>query len=171
MVNERTCVVCRKKGNKSQFFRLAKIDSNRVNYIFDKDMKHQSRGAYVCRNTECLKRLGKHKKIKMSSEDLFKMANELKEKDYLNILRAMKNSGELTFGMNMVIEEINHIHFMVIATDIGEKNNDKLIVKAKDLGIKYVHCGTKYELGEIFGKAEITVIAIKDKKMARGLIN
>lgn len=171
IIHERTCLICKKKNEKKNLFRLAKIGENK--YIFDEKQKYQSRGSYVCKNPECLKRLAKHKKIKMSSEDLFKMANNLKKdtKDYLNILKAMKNSGELAFGMNMVLEDINHTHFLAIANDIGEKNEKKLMVKAQELGINYVYCGTKIELGDIFGKDEISVIAIKSKKMARGLID
>ena len=59
----------------------------------------------------------------------------------------MKNSGELVFGINLLFENIEHVHFIVLAQDISKKNEEK-----------------------IFNKEEITVIGIKDKKMARGLI-
>ena len=41
----------------------------------------------------------------------------------------------------------------------------------KELDIKYVYFGNKNQLGEIFGKEEVSVIAVKSKKMARGLID
>ena len=102
-----------------------------------------------------------------------KMLNQLNkgEKDYLNILKAMKNSQALSFGMNMVLEEIEHTYFLVLAEDISEKNERKLLAKAKELDIKYVYFGNKNQLGEIFGKEEVSVIAVKSKKMARGLID
>lgn len=93
------------------------------------------------------------------------------EKDYLNILRAMKNSQTLSFGMNMVLEEIEHTHFLVLAEDISEKNERKLLLRAKELNITYVYCGNKQQLGEIFGKDEVSVIGVKNKQIARGLIN
>lgn len=100
------------------------------------------------------------------------MLNLLKKesKDYLNILKAMKNSKELVFGINMILDEIDKIHFIVIASDISDKNNTKLIDKAREKNIPFVHYGKKEQLGEIFGKSEVNVIAIKNKKVARGLI-
>lgn len=171
IVHERTCLICREKKEKKDLFRLVKSGEDR--YYFDEKQKAQSRGYYVCKSHECLKRLSKHKKIKVSTDDLMKMLNQLNkgEKDYLNILKAMKSSQALSFGMNMVLEEIEHTHFLVLAEDISEKNERKLLAKAKELDIKYVYFGNKNQLGEIFGKEEVSVIAVKSKKMARGLID
>ena len=102
-----------------------------------------------------------------------KMLSLLKkgEKDYLNILKAMKNSQVLSFGMNMVLDEIEHTHFLVLAQDISEKNEKKLLLKAKELNINFVYFGNKNQLGDIFGKDEVSVVGVKNKKIARGLIN
>lgn len=170
-IPERTCVVCKEKKAKEELFRLAQVNDSK--YIFDKNQKSQARGVYVCKTHECIQRISKNKKYNLSMEDLMDMLNLLKKKskNYLNILKAMKNSTDLTFGINMVMEDLEHIHFIVIAEDISSKNDKKLITKAKELGISYVHYGTKNELGEIFGKDEVNVIAIKSKKVARGLID
>lgn len=171
IVHERTCLICKEKKEKKDLFRLVKVGEDR--YSYDEKQKAQGRGYYICKSHECLKRLSKHKKIKMSTDDLMKMLNQLKkgEKDYLNILKAMKNSQTLSFGMNMVLEEIEHTHFLVLAEDISEKNERKLLAKAKELNINFVYFGSKSQLGEIFGKGEVSVIAVKSKKMARGLID
>ena len=109
----------------------------------------------------------------MNTDDLMKMLSLLKkgEKDYLNILKAMKNSQVLSFGMNMVLDEIEHTHFLVLAQDISEKNEKKLLLKAKELNINFVYFGNKNQLGDIFGKDEVSVVGVKNKKIARGLIN
>lgn len=165
---ERMCLICREKKEKSELFRLVE---SKDSFIFDEKQIHQSRGSYVCKSKQCLQKLSKHKKVKISIEELCKMANLLKNdsKDYLNILKAMRNSQALTFGINMVMEDIEKIHFLVIAEDISDKNDNKLISKAKEYNIPYVHFGTKEQLGEIFSKEEITVIAVTNKKIARGL--
>ena len=100
------------------------------------------------------------------------MLNLLKKdsKDYLKILRAMKNSQELVFGINMIFDEIEKVHFIIIAEDISERNDKRITAKAKEKNIPYVHYGKKNELGDIFNKEEINVIAVKNKKVARGLI-
>nr|WP_255492164.1 DUF448 domain-containing protein [Cetobacterium sp. 2A] len=170
-IPERTCVVCREKKDKSELFRIAQVSENK--YVFDKEQKMQARGLYVCKTHECIQRISKNRKYNLSMDDLMAMLSLLKKKskDYLNILRAMKNSEHLTFGINMVMDEIEHIHFIIIAEDISEKNDKKLIARAKELGIAYVHYGNKHELGEIFNKDEVNVIAVKNKRIARGLID
>lgn len=166
----RTCVVCKEKKEKKDLFRIAKINEN--NYSFDEKQKMQTRSIYICKTHECIKRISKNKKYNIKSEDLLKMINLLKKetKNYISILKAMKNSEHLTFGINMVMEDIEHIHFLILAEDISEKNDKKIVTKAKEFNIPFVHFGSKIELGEIFNKEEINVIAIKNKKIARGLL-
>lgn len=168
--SERTCVICKEKKEKKDLFRL--VEKGEGRYSLDQKQVAQKRGTYVCKTHECINRLSKHKKIKVDIEELFIMLNLLKKevKDYLKILKAMKNSRELVFGIKMIFEEIEKVHFIIIAEDISEKNDKKIIGKAKEMKIPYVHYGKKNELGEIFDKEEINVIAVKNKRVARGLI-
>lgn len=168
---ERMCIVCREKGPKESFFRLTEQEDS--TYVYDEKQIEQSRGIYVCKTKECLQRLSKHKKYKVNMENLCKMGTSLKKenKDYLNILKTMRNSQALAFGMNMVFDEIDHIHLVFMAEDISEKNSNKIIVKCKERNIPYIYYGTKELLGEIFSKEEVTVIAVKSKTIARGLLN
>lgn len=170
-IPERSCVICRSKKEKHNLFRLAKMQEN--TYEFDKEQKKQARSAYVCKSLNCLGKLAKHNKIKLDNQDLMTMLNIINKsnKNYLNILNAMKNSGELVFGMNLIFENIEHIHFVVIAQDISKKNGVKLLKKVNELQIPHKSLATMQDLGNIFNKEEITAIGIKDKKMARGLID
>ena len=155
-IPERTCIICRAKNEKSKLFRLAKVKE--AFYEFDKEQKKQSRAVYVCKSLNCLGKLAKHNKVKLDSQDLMSMLN------------IMKNSGELVFGINLLFENIEHLHFIVMAQDISKKNEEKVLRRISELKIPYVVVGTMQELGKVFNKEEITVIGIKDKKMARGLI-
>lgn len=168
---ERTCIICREKKEKSELLRI--VEKEDGTFIFDETQKFQGRGTYVCKSKECIQRLAKHKKIKISMEELCKLANSLKKenKDYFNILKTMRNSQALTFGINMVFDEIKTIHFIIMAEDISEKNDKKILAKAKEFNIPYIYYGTKQLLGEIFGKEEVTVVAVTNKKIARGLLN
>ena len=168
---ERMCVICREKKDKADLFRIVEKDEE-GKFSLDEKQIAQKRGQYVCKTHECINRLSKHKKIKVKIEDLLKMLNLLKKdsKDYLKILRAMKNSQELVFGINMIFEEIEKVHFIIIAEDINERNDKRIVSKAKEKNITYVHYGKKTELGDIFNKEEVNVIAVKNKKVARGLI-
>lgn len=167
---ERSCVICRKKARKEEFFRLCE---SKESYCWDKNGKKQARGYYVCKAKDCLARLAKHKKIKVKIQDLYEMAKEEEKEnlDYINILKTMKQGNVLSFGMKMVLEEINHVHFLIIAKDIAEKYARQLELQARGRNIPFQYFGTKKELATLFGKEEVTVVAINDKKMARGLIN
>ena len=105
---ERMCVICREKKDKADLFRIVEKDEE-GKFTLDEKQTIQKRGQYVCKTHECINRLSKHKKIKVEIEDLLKMLNLLKKdsKDYLKILRAMKNSQELVFGINMILSLIH----------------------------------------------------------------
>lgn len=136
---ERSCVICRTKNKKDFFFRLAKTKTENL-YLFDKNQNKQTRGAYCCKSLVCLGKLQKHNKFKLSSEDLMEMLNLIKknEKNYINILNSMKNSGELVFGMNLLFENIEKVHFIVFAKNISKKNYEKVVRKAIELKIPYI---------------------------------
>jgi len=164
----RTCLVCREKKEKSELFRIAEVDGQNV---FDPNQIVQARGTYVCKTHECIRRLAKNKKISLSNEDLYKMAITVKkaQKDYLSLLKTMKRSQFLSFGINMINEDIKKIHFLIVAEDISEKNDKRIMRLAREHKIKYIHYGSKVQLGEIFDKPEVNLIGIKSKKVARGM--
>jgi predicted RNA-binding protein YlxR (DUF448 family) len=167
-IPERTCLVCREKNEKKDLFRIAEVDNQ---YVYDVNQDIQARGTYVCKTHECLKRLAKNKKINLSNEDLYKMATTVKkaQKNYLSLLETMKRSEFLVFGINMVNDDIKKIHFLIIAEDISEKNDKRIMRLAREHNIKYIHYGSKAQLGAIFDKTEVNLIGIKSKKVARGM--
>ena len=58
---ERTCIVCRKKGDKSNFIKIVKNKNGEV--LIETDKKLDGRGAYVCKNEQCLNSLKKTKAL------------------------------------------------------------------------------------------------------------
>ncbi|MBR5137321.1 MAG: YlxR family protein [Clostridia bacterium] len=62
--NYRMCVVCRKMHPKQDLYRICRDESNTpfVDYLF----KVEGRGAYVCKNAECIATLGNKKKVSKS---------------------------------------------------------------------------------------------------------
>ena len=78
----RTCMGCNKKENKDDFIRIVKYN----NKIFiDSSLKHEGRGAYLCKDLKCLKKIKKNKRLNNS----FKMniSNEI----YENLRRVIVN--------------------------------------------------------------------------------
>ena len=58
---ERTCVVCRKKSSKDNFIKIVRNKSGDV--AVEKDKKLDGRGAYVCKNQDCVAKCEKTKAL------------------------------------------------------------------------------------------------------------
>jgi len=167
---QRMCVMCRQSLDKEKLFRLiTKEGLTSVDFL----QKEQSRGFYVCKSLTCLEKLSKNKKYVMSMESLSEMAKIIKKEDknLLKILSAMKNSGTLVFGINMVEDNIKKISLLIIAEDINAKNKRTLLELCKKYKIKYIISASKRELGDIFNKEDVNTIGIMGKKAAQGLLN
>ena len=117
---ERTCVCCRKKNEKGEFFRLSKVEDS---YVLDKEMKIQNRGFYVCKNQDCIEKLSKHKKYNIDMEYLMEMLRILKKKrkNIIDIIRPMKNSEFFIFGVEENIEAIKKgkVKLVILPEDIN----------------------------------------------------
>lgn len=48
----RSCVACRREGDKRDFFRIVRGEDGSV--LFDKTGRARGRGAYLCRKEECV---------------------------------------------------------------------------------------------------------------------
>ena len=58
---ERMCAVCRKKGDKNSLVRIVKDKSGNIE--IDNSYKLNGRGAYICKNQECIEKAIKAKVI------------------------------------------------------------------------------------------------------------
>lgn len=70
---QRMCVACRQMQDKKQLLRIVKTKEGEL--FIDKTGKKNGRGAYICNNEECLKKLIKQKSLnktfKMNIEESF----------------------------------------------------------------------------------------------------
>ncbi|MBN1469691.1 MAG: DUF448 domain-containing protein [Fusobacteriaceae bacterium] len=167
---QRMCIVCRKSIDKDKLFRMVE---NEGNYIFDEKQTMQSRGIYVCESLNCLEKLSKHKKYKVLMKDLAEIASRAKKREnkLMNSLKMMKNSKTMTFGMELVQENIAKVNLIILAKDCNKKNTDKILSICKERNIRYIITASKKELGEVFSKEEINVLGVMDKKSAQGLLD
>ncbi len=60
-IPERTCISCRKKGDKSCFLKVV-LSKNCEIYI-EKDTILQGRGAYICKDNDCIEKCVKTKAL------------------------------------------------------------------------------------------------------------
>lgn len=78
----RMCVVCRQMKDKSQLLRVNKTKDGRV--CIDLSGKQDGRGAYICKNGDCLDKLDKNKAFNRAyksqvDNDIYESLKKLKE--------------------------------------------------------------------------------------------
>ena len=61
MKNVRTCIACRIKKDKGDLLRIARNKQGEI--VIDEDSCADGRGAYVCKNTDCINKLIKTKAL------------------------------------------------------------------------------------------------------------
>lgn len=80
----RQCVGCNEMKSKKEMLRVLKTTEEEV--ILDTTGKMNGRGAYLCKNAECLKKAIKHKGLERSLKmEIEKGVYERLEKEFLNI--------------------------------------------------------------------------------------
>ena len=80
----RQCVGCNEMKSKKEMLRVLKTAEEEV--ILDTTGEMNGRGAYLCKNAECLKKAIKHKGIERSLKmAIEKSVYEKLEKEFLNI--------------------------------------------------------------------------------------
>lgn len=70
---QRTCIACNEKKDKKELLRIVKNNQNEI-YV-DETGKANGRGAYICKNENCLEKLMKSKKLEKTFE--MKIDNEI----------------------------------------------------------------------------------------------
>ncbi len=80
MERERMCIACRQMKDKKMLLRIVKNKENEIS--IDLTGKQNGRGAYICKDSECLNKLKKQKSLnkafKMNiSEEIYKQIEEV----------------------------------------------------------------------------------------------
>ena len=168
---ERTCISCRKKGEKEDFYRISEKEGN---YVFDKEMKIQSRGFYVCKSPSCIEKLSKNRKYNIEMQELLKLLKETekKRKNIIDIIRPMKNSGFFVFGIDENIEGIkkNKVRLLILPKDINEKYAEQFKRLEEKFEVIIVNIEKKEEFLNVFSR-NVNVVGITDKRVVNGILS
>ncbi len=80
----RMCIGCRTMKPKGELMRIVKTPENEI--LLDATGRKNGRGAYVCKNLECLKKIRKQKALSHTfSANVDESVYEQLEKEFLNI--------------------------------------------------------------------------------------
>ena len=82
----RTCIGCNEKREKKELLRIVKNKEAEIS--IDKTGKKEGRGAYICKDKECMEKAIKNRKLEKS----FKM--KISEEVYENLRDMMINGGD-----------------------------------------------------------------------------
>jgi len=168
---ERTCISCRKKGEKKDFLRISEENGK---YVFDKEMKIQSRGFYVCKSPSCIEKLSKNRKYNIEMQELLKLLKETekKRKNIIDIIRPMKNSGFFVFGIDENIEGIkkNKVRLLILPKDINEKYAEQFKRLEEKFEVIIVNIEKKEEFLNVFSR-NVNVVGITDKRVVNGILS
>ncbi len=171
----RTCICCNEIKHKDELYRFTLIKGE---VVLDFYKKLEGRGFYVCKNGDCLKKLNKKlieksMKRKISEFDKEKILKSLKKMlraSIINLVKICNKSGKAIASTNRVLNLNDRIFLLIIAEDISKNTLNKLQVLIDKIP-SITKIFKKEELGNIFSKQEVSVVAITDKTFAEKLKN
>ena len=167
---ERMCIICKKRNEKQNLFRFSSVDGR---YLYDPDQKIQSRGFYLCDSHTCLKALSKHKKVKVEADELIKILNVLKKKnkDILDILKSMRGSENLVYGMEETTEAMKRgrIKLIVIPADIKKNHMIELETLCTKHKVRKIVIEKREDLEKIFER-NLNIVGITNKRAVEGIM-
>ena len=79
----RTCIVCRQKNVKSEFFRIVSKENKAY---YDKTQKENARGIYLCRNINCLEKC-----IKLIDKNKLNLKVSVDKESLKSIIKDVEN--------------------------------------------------------------------------------
>ena len=176
-VEARTCISCRKTGNKGELVKLANTPSG---VVVDYNEKLPGRGAYVCPERGCIekglneKTLSRAFKQKVSPPDREKFYEELKariEKKATALLGMSRKSGLLAQGFDSAALASRKTEggLFVLAGDVSDNTAHKLLEAHAGGAFREVRFLDKEVLGRILGGAPVAVLFIGDTGLAEAL--
>ena len=171
----RTCICCNETKHKDELYRFTVIKGE---VVLDFYKKLEGRGFYVCKNSECLKKLNKkviEKNMKreineFNKEKILKSLKNMLRSSIINLVKICNKSGKAIASTNRVLNLNDRIHLLIIAEDISKNTFNKLQLLIDRIP-SITEIFKKDELGNIFSKQEVSVVAITDKTFAEKLKN
>ena len=167
----RKCVCCELEKPKGEMTRIVISGRNtEINGVVKDDSgKQKGRGAYICRNKKCIEQAFENGLI----DDETKAACLADmEKSKLQLLSIAMKAGRVAAGEYQCEEAIHKgdAFFVIIAEDASDNTRKKFEDKCHFYEVPFTIYGEKEELGRMIGKAERSVIAIKDESFGTQFI-
>lgn len=172
---ERTCVVCRKKGEPSVFFRMVVGPEGSV--VCELGSALPGRGARCCFDARCvgglarsnrLEKALRKKRFRLDEDELLRNARTLLARNIEGMLSASRGKGVLALGREAAVREmkLSNPGKAFVSRDISPKNLANLKRVAEEV---YSLPFDMEELGGLFRRKPVGVLFVGDSLLADGI--
>lgn len=166
----RTCLGCRQSRAQDELVRYVTDPTGEV--VLDYRKKLPGRGAYTCAERTCIEAAVKRNQFdrafkgtaaKASAERLIGMLEEAVLTKVKGLIGMARKSSQVVSGSNLVLSTLDTggISFVLMALDISEGVGEKVAHKAKRASVACYRFEDKGTLGELIGRGERSVVALK----------
>lgn len=165
---ERTCVSCRKKGEKGELVRLVNAPDGAV---IDYSEKLPGRGAYVCPERGCidkalkgglLSRAFKEGSKAPQPDEFYQDLNDKVLKKIISLLGMARKSRKVVMGFDPVLEGLRKEPggLLILALDLADNTRNKLKEANRSAADGAVSIFTKEALGEMLGGQPVGLVYV-----------
>lgn len=172
---QRTCLGCRKALDKEALVRYVLTPDRRV--VCDYRGKLPGRGAYTCIDRQCLSEAVRRKQFNRAfrgevacgepAELLEQLVAQVRER-ILALVGMARKSGQALSGSSLVLDTLGggDLALVLVSEDISEAIGTKVATRANHVDVACFTMFDKQLLGQILGKGERSVLALKRGPLA-----
>ncbi|CAH2030857.1 DUF448 domain-containing protein [Trichlorobacter ammonificans] len=177
---QRSCIVCRREGDKRSFLRFVLAPDSSITP--DLEQKLPGRGTYTCQSRRCLQEAVKRRQFNrafkettaaVTPEELAELVATLMKKRIGAYLSLANKAGMLVSGgdaLERALRSAKPPCLLLLADDISGASADKLQGRAERSGIPVYRILTKELMGQLAGKdSDRSAVAIMSPEFARSL--
>ncbi|MEJ2471279.1 MAG: DUF448 domain-containing protein [Desulfuromonadales bacterium] len=173
---QRTCLGCREVKDQDELIRFVRSPDGEI--LADLKGRLPGRGAYLCNSRACIAAAVRNRQFDRSFRQACSTVDAAQlqaglAQAWLNRLVALlgmsKKSAQFIAGSNAVLEALTRqtkLAVIVVAADISQQIGGKIRQKAAARQVPVAELFDKMELGRILGRAERSVVALPESKLA-----
>lgn len=172
----RTCLGCSKPDHQTRMIRMVRDPEGRI--AFDLGRRLPGRGAYVCPNSDCLKKTLKARKLKWafkkdtrspSPEEAMSELDALFRSKITGLLGMAARSGSVASGSDAVMESLDRkrSHLLITAAGLSEKSVKRITSHAE--GITSIKMNA-VDPGEAVGRSGRMILSIENRSFAEAIL-
>lgn len=173
-VPRRTCAACRREVEPAELIRWVKDDEGAV--VPDLSGRSFGRGAWVHPTMDCLAHLKKSLSrsfkapVTTSDEEALSLLNQAANHRVKQLLATGRRQNLLIFGVDSVEAAYREgkVGYLVVAVDAKSAAKSSCVADAVGKG-KAAAWGTRATLGQLLGRPEVGILAVRDRGLARSL--